>query len=65
LFWQQPLGHDWALQAHEPLMQTWPCMQALLKPHLHWPPEQLSAPAPQGAQVAPAGPHEVRLSVWH
>jgi hypothetical protein len=53
---QQPLQKR-PVQTQLPLTHSRPAPQAALLPHLHWPPEQLSAlPAAQGEQVVPLVP---------
>ena len=61
---QQPFGQLVASQTHWPLTQRWPEPQAALKPHLHWPPPQLSAMAPQLMQAVPWLPHWLTETVW-
>jgi hypothetical protein len=54
---QQPLPHEVASHTHMPPRQRWPPLQGALLPHLHAPPEQLSAVMPhEPVQVPPAGP---------
>lgn len=54
---QQPVGQLVASQVQAPPTQRVPGPQAALMPHLHAPPEQLSALLPQAEQVPPFAPH--------
>jgi hypothetical protein len=56
---QQPLGQLAASQVQMPLLHSWPVEQGLPVPHLHTPPEQVSAVMPHFVHVPPEVPQAV------
>ncbi len=63
---QHPALHEVALQTHAPATQLRPAAQAAPAPHLHAPPEQVSACCGlQPVQASPLVPHAVAVGIVH